>query len=352
MPPSSRPNEAADDLAANVLAMIGDAQKRIYGLARETPVELLSGDNRVPVTARVYLKLEHLQKTGSFKLRGATNKVPSLSDAQAAAGVVTSSTGNHGLGVATAAKHRGIDAEVFISTQVSEEKLHKIQECGARIRVVGDNTLKAELLAREAASASVRTYISPYNDPYVVAGQGRAPSVQSFAVYSRTWMPCTSSPAEEDCSVASEPIFAPYPRTPKSSAAGRRIPASCMNRSARAPHRLPGNLHALGEHRRRHGSRLNHFSVGAASHAPRHSCNRSGNSGSPALGPPPQVGNRGCRGCRRGRILQGIGRLSRQNRRNSFVWRELFARSPEVSLERPNSAHIHFSTLPCNGFRC
>jgi threonine dehydratase len=169
---SIAPRGPEDDLATRILAMIGDAQKRIYGLAQETPVELLSGENRVPATARVYLKLEHLQKTGSFKLRGATNKVMSLSDAQAAAGVVTSSTGNHALGVATAAKHRGIDAEVFVSTQVSEEKLHKIQECAARIRVVGDNTLNAELLAREAASASGRTYISPYNDPYVIAGQG------------------------------------------------------------------------------------------------------------------------------------------------------------------------------------
>jgi threonine dehydratase len=166
------PQTQADDLAADILAMIGEAQTRIYALARETPVELLSGEDRVPDTARVYLKLEHLQRTGAFKLRGATNKVLSLSDAQAAAGVVTSSTGNHALGVATAAKHRGINAEVFVSTQVSEEKLHKIQECGARIRVVGDNTLNAELLAREAASAFGRTYISPYNDPYVVAGQG------------------------------------------------------------------------------------------------------------------------------------------------------------------------------------
>jgi threonine dehydratase len=162
----------ADDLAANILAMIGDAQKRIYGLARETPVELLSGEDRVPATARVYLKLEHLQKTGSFKLRGATKKVMSLSHAEAAAGVVTSSTGNHALGVATAAKHRGIDAEVFVSTQVSEEKVRKIEECGARIRVVGDNTLNAELVARQAASDSGRTYISPYNDPFVIAGQG------------------------------------------------------------------------------------------------------------------------------------------------------------------------------------
>jgi threonine dehydratase len=162
----------SEDLAENILAMIHEAQNRIYGLVHETPVALLSGEKRVPDSAKVYLKLEHLQPTDSFKLRGATNKVMSLSGAQAAAGVVTSSTGNHGLGVATAAKHRGVDAEVFVSTQVSPEKLLKIQECGARIRVAGVNPLEAELTARQAAADSSRTYISPYNDPQVIAGQG------------------------------------------------------------------------------------------------------------------------------------------------------------------------------------
>jgi threonine dehydratase len=124
------------------------------------------------VPTMAYAKLEQLQTTGSFKLRGATNKLMSLSPQEAAAGVITSSTGNHGLGVAAAAKFLGIDAEVFLSPQVSQAKQDKIIKQGARIRLVGEDPLAAEIAAREAAVKSGRSYVSPYNDPYVVAGQG------------------------------------------------------------------------------------------------------------------------------------------------------------------------------------
>jgi len=120
----------------------------------------------------LFLKREDLQKTGSFKLRGASNKVLSLSPELASSGVVTSSTGNHGLGVAAAAQHRRIDAEVFVSKQVSAKKLAMIEGYGARIRHAGRNPLEAELAARTAANESGRTYISPYNDAEVIAGQG------------------------------------------------------------------------------------------------------------------------------------------------------------------------------------
>ncbi len=160
--------------SASLLALAGETQtacSRIYGLVRETPVALLS-DPHIPGPVKAYAKLEQLQVTGSFKLRGATNKILSLSPEAASAGVVTSSTGNHALGVAAAAKFRGIDAEVFLSSQVSEAKCRKIESYGARIRKVGDNPLDAELAARAAAEASGRTYISPYNDFHVAAGQG------------------------------------------------------------------------------------------------------------------------------------------------------------------------------------
>jgi len=152
-------------------ARIEEASGRIYQLVDQTPIALLEGDSRIS-SPRAFLKLEHLQKTGSFKLRGATNKILSLSPEEAAKGVITSSTGNHALGVATAARSRGIDAEVFVSSQVSAKKLRLIEDCGARITVTGANPLDAELAARAAASASGKTYISPYNDPYVIAGQG------------------------------------------------------------------------------------------------------------------------------------------------------------------------------------
>ena len=132
----------------------------------------LGTDASQPNSGTVFAKLEQMQLSGSFKLRGATNKLMSLEPTAAAAGVIASSTGNHGLGVATAARFLGIDAEVFLSAQVSPARREKIREHGARIRVVGDDPLAAELAARAAARESGRTYVSPYNDPQVVAGQG------------------------------------------------------------------------------------------------------------------------------------------------------------------------------------
>jgi threonine dehydratase len=109
---------------------------------------------------------------GSFKLCGATNNVLCLPTDLAARGVVTSSTGNHGLGVAAASRYRGVPAEVFVSSQVPPKKLRMIENYGARIRQAGHNPLDAELATRTAAAGSGRTYISPYNDDFVVAGQG------------------------------------------------------------------------------------------------------------------------------------------------------------------------------------
>jgi len=159
-------------LTTDVLPLIDEAVKRVYSLVQQTPLVPVRLDGSGATSGSVFAKLEQLQKSGSFKLRGATNKLMSLEPAAAAAGVIASSTGNHGLGVATAAQFLGIDAEVFLSAQVSPAKRDKIREHGARIRIVGDDPLAAELAARAAARESGRTYISPYNDPYVVAGQG------------------------------------------------------------------------------------------------------------------------------------------------------------------------------------
>jgi threonine dehydratase len=159
-------------LSSDVLPLIREAANRVYSVANETPLVPLPRHAGSPDSGTPYAKLEQLQTTGSFKLRGATNKLMSLSAPEAAAGVITSSTGNHGLGVAAAAKVLGIDAEVFLSTQVTPAKQEKILKQGARVRIVGDDPLAAEIAAREAAAASGRSYVSPYNDPYVVAGQG------------------------------------------------------------------------------------------------------------------------------------------------------------------------------------
>lgn len=152
--------------------LIEEACTRIYGLARQTPVARLPRDARIPASVRAFAKMEQQQVTGSFKLRGASNKIFSLSPELAVKGVVASSTGNHGLGVAAAAKFRGVDAEIFLSSQVPEAKWKKIESYGARIRRVGEDPLAAEIAARAAAEESGRTYVSPYNDWDVVAGQG------------------------------------------------------------------------------------------------------------------------------------------------------------------------------------
>jgi threonine dehydratase len=157
------------DVAAWV-ARVEAARTRIYSVAKVTPVSEFSMPHQPGTTLLV--KREDLQTTGSFKVRGATNKVLSLTAEQASRRVITSSTGNHGLAVAAAARYRGIEAEVFVSQHVSEKKLDRMREYGARIRFAGDNPLQAELAARAEAEASGRTYISPYNDVEVVAGQG------------------------------------------------------------------------------------------------------------------------------------------------------------------------------------
>jgi len=147
------------------------AYERIRPFVRETPVEE-AAEIGAGSGATVLLKLENLQRTGSFKFRGACHKIALLDEAQARAGVVTASNGNHGLGVAAAAQARGIAAEVFVSSQVSPMKARRIEAHGARIHCAGDDPLTAELAARRVAGETGRVYISPYNDLDVVAGQG------------------------------------------------------------------------------------------------------------------------------------------------------------------------------------
>jgi threonine dehydratase len=145
------------------------AHERIRSIVLETPVVSAGQRSLSPL---VKFKLENQQRTGSFKFRGATNSLSLLTPEQARLGVLTSSTGNHGLAVATAARTLGIRAEVYVSPQVSAPKLEAIRNCGAEVQVVGSNPLDAELAARAAARETGRLYLSPYNDPNVIAGQG------------------------------------------------------------------------------------------------------------------------------------------------------------------------------------
>ena len=147
------------------------AHERIRSIVLETPVVSSNHPARF-ISTLVKFKLENQQHTGSFKFRGAANSLSMLNSEQAQAGVLTSSTGNHGLAVATAARSLGIRAEIYVSTEVSTPKLEAIRNCGAEVQVVGSNPLDAELAARATARESGQVYISPYNDPNVIAGQG------------------------------------------------------------------------------------------------------------------------------------------------------------------------------------
>lgn len=122
--------------------------------------------------AAVFLKLENRQITGSFKLRGATNKLLSLTEAERGAGVVTASTGNHGLAVAHAASRLGIDATIFMPESASPRKVAKLRDFPVVLRFVPGDAVNAETTARCIADETGKVFVSPYNDPEIVAGQG------------------------------------------------------------------------------------------------------------------------------------------------------------------------------------
>ena len=149
---------------------IEEAHLRIKEDVRFTPLQYSPTlSNRS--NAEVYLKLENFQVTGSFKARGATNKTRILFD-QGHTSIVTASSGNHGSAVANAAKILGIDAMIFLPSNVSEAKLKKIQSFGAKTELVGNDSGDAEFEAREYAKTNLLPYLSPYNDEDVIAGQG------------------------------------------------------------------------------------------------------------------------------------------------------------------------------------
>lgn len=157
-----------------LLALPGEvrrAERLIRPFIRETPV-----DYSYPLSRRgnacVYLKLEHLQHTGSFKLRGAMCKMLSLSRPEQNRGVVAASSGNHGIAVCFAAKQLGIRATICMPSGAAGVKVRLIRDLGGKILVHGRNTLDAERRAREIAAERGFSLVPPYNDLRVVAGQG------------------------------------------------------------------------------------------------------------------------------------------------------------------------------------
>jgi threonine dehydratase len=154
----------------NLYTEVTQAAERIGPYIRETPLirSLLLGDDQ----DNVFLKLENLQHTGSFKVRGALNKLLSLTSEQRAQGIVTASSGNHGAAVAYGLRLLGARGLIVVPEHASPAKVDLIRRLGAEVRHHGDDALLAEEYAREYAHQQGLVYISPYNDAQVVAGQG------------------------------------------------------------------------------------------------------------------------------------------------------------------------------------
>lgn len=147
------------------------ARKRTCGLLRRTP--LVESDSLSALTAApVFLKLESLQTTGAFKLRGATNRLLMLSPEERERGVVTVSTGNHGRALAFAARRLGMRAVVCLSQLVPENKRAAIRKLGAELRIVGHSQDEAAREAERLIGEEGLIYVPPFDDFHIIAGQG------------------------------------------------------------------------------------------------------------------------------------------------------------------------------------
>lgn len=122
--------------------------------------------------ADVYLKRENQQLTGSFKIRGASNRLMTLAAEQRARGCVAASSGNHGAAVACAMQRLETDGVIFVPQQTSKAKVDAIKNYGGNVQFFGTDGLDTEQHAREYSEQNDMYYLSPYNDPEVIAGQG------------------------------------------------------------------------------------------------------------------------------------------------------------------------------------
>lgn len=149
------------------------ARARIRPHVRRTPtIQVTGAKQALPGAADVTLKLECLQITGSFKARGAMNRLLGGSQQDIGRGLVTASGGNHGLAVARTAHAAGTTATIFLPSNVSPAKLKKLNTWGARTEIVGDVWDESNAAALEHARRTGAVYFHPFADPLVVAGQG------------------------------------------------------------------------------------------------------------------------------------------------------------------------------------
>ena len=153
------------------LSAIRDARERVDEVARHTPLERSRTFSEM-TGADVHLKLENFQRTGAFKIRGATNRIATLSEVDSEAGVVTASAGNHAQGVALAAERAGVDATVVMPKFAPVSKVKATRGYGANVRLEGADYDEAQTYAHELERDLGLTYVHAFDDPAVMAGQG------------------------------------------------------------------------------------------------------------------------------------------------------------------------------------
>jgi len=162
---------AIDETILPDAADIAVAQRRLAGVAVRTPlINAAVLDERLG--ARVFLKLETLQRTGSFKFRGAYNKIASIPPDQRAAGVVAYSSGNHAQGVAAAAKLLGMRATIVMPSDAPRAKRERTEALGAEIVPYDRDTQDRAAIGERVAQERGATLVPPYDDPLIIAGQG------------------------------------------------------------------------------------------------------------------------------------------------------------------------------------
>ena len=153
------------------LADVEAARDRIADVVRHTPLEYSYAFSEM-TDADVHLKLETFQRTGAFKLRGATNRIATLSDAEHDAGVVTASAGNHAQGVALAATRAGVDSKIVMPEHAPISKVEATARYGGQTVLHGADYDDAQAKAHEIERAEGRTYVHAFDDERVMAGQG------------------------------------------------------------------------------------------------------------------------------------------------------------------------------------
>jgi len=150
---------------------IQEAKKKIDSVIAKTPLAFAPYLSEI-TEADVYLKKENLQITGAFKIRGAYNKIASLTDEQRSCGVIAASAGNHAQGVALSASLFGIKAVIIMPESTPLTKINGVKHYGAEVILAGTNYDEAYAYASEYGAKHSLTFVHPFQDPFVIAGQG------------------------------------------------------------------------------------------------------------------------------------------------------------------------------------